>query len=257
MTTRQSGLIIIVAAPVCLVAAPFQVTYARAMKSKSGTIDMRLAGSCIAASLVLSTSCWAAEEGKRFLEISTDNNVTAFDLSTVEMIQPGRFSIVSNTIDHPDIMKFKLKVLDTLHDFCKTKNGAYQWPEGKYAPPADVFTLGPPDLLVEDIKVENDSRSFIKRVINWKHPYERLARVSHGSSQLWCTDQYYMDSLRGATDGTSTKHFYDCKRGLTDYGVFHNPEGPNWGFVRPRTLQFREYFEVCQAVTHETPYTPE
>jgi hypothetical protein len=95
---------------------------------------------------VVCSSSWAVDQDKRFVEIPSANSVHSFDLTTVQMIQSGRFAVVGTTVDNPDVMKLKLKVLATLRTFCGK-------PAGKYPAPADVFTLGPPDLPVESIEV--------------------------------------------------------------------------------------------------------
>ena len=45
----------------------------------------------------------------RFLESSGSGDTTTFDLNTVQKMQPGRFTIISTSIDEPDVMKFRLK----------------------------------------------------------------------------------------------------------------------------------------------------
>jgi hypothetical protein len=63
------------------------------------------------------------------------------------MIQPGKFTIMSTSVDDADVIKLELKALDTLRNFCKR-------PDGKYPPPTDLFTLGPPDTPIKTIDVE-------------------------------------------------------------------------------------------------------
>jgi hypothetical protein len=77
--------------------------------------------------MLLFSSCpgSALDEANRFIEIPSDIEITAFDLSTVQVIQPGRFAVINTSIARPDIMKFKLKVLDTMRDYCARADGKY------------------------------------------------------------------------------------------------------------------------------------
>jgi hypothetical protein len=45
-------------------------------------------------------------------------------------------------------MKFKLKVLSTLQTYCTR-------PDGQYPAPADVLTLGTPDIPIKSIEVKS------------------------------------------------------------------------------------------------------
>ena len=81
-----------------------------------------------------------ADDNERFVEFPWFAGKTrTYDLRTVQIIQPGRFTILSTSIDDGDVMKFRLKALDTLRSYCKR-------PDGSYPPPTDLFILGPPDL---------------------------------------------------------------------------------------------------------------
>ena len=55
------------------------------------SMRMKLIPLACAAWLVASCPCWASENGDRFLEFSRDSDTLTYDLSTVQMIQPGRF----------------------------------------------------------------------------------------------------------------------------------------------------------------------
>ena len=93
-------------------------------------------------SLMMLIGCFqslAAQDNKRFVEFQERVLTQTYDLSTVQMLQPGRFTIVSTQIDDADVMKLELKVLDTLRTCCKE-------PDGTYPAPTDLFALGPPDL---------------------------------------------------------------------------------------------------------------
>ena len=67
------------------------------------------------------------------------------DLNTVQIIQPGRFTVIETTIDNPDMMRFELKVLAVLRTYCARA-------AGQYAAPADLLMLGPPDMPVKKLK---------------------------------------------------------------------------------------------------------
>jgi hypothetical protein len=95
-------------------------------------------------SILLLACCSAlADENERFIEFPWPGGKTrTYDLRTIQMIQPGRFTILSTSIDDADVMKFELKALDTLRSYCKR-------PDGSYPPPTDLSTLGPPDLPIK------------------------------------------------------------------------------------------------------------
>jgi hypothetical protein len=118
-----------------------------------------------------------AAQNERFVEFpyGWDQTLT-YDLRTVQMIQPGRFTIVRTTMDNADLMRFELKALDILRTYCKS-------PDGKYQPPTDVFTLGPPDLPIESIEVKSAGL----KIARWRYPYKRLAIEERGGEY---TQQY-------------------------------------------------------------------
>jgi hypothetical protein len=122
--------------------------------------------------LVASCPSWAGDQGGRFLEFQYPGgkDTKTYDLNTMQIIQPGRFTIVSTTIDNPDVMRFELKVLDTLRS-----RGAR--PEGKYPAPADLLTLGPPNMPVQNIEVRSTTLygSSRSKLVEWQYPYTRLA----------------------------------------------------------------------------------
>ncbi|MGA7308951.1 MAG: hypothetical protein WBX05_08385, partial [Pseudolabrys sp.] len=84
----------------------------------------------------------------RFLEVPGSGDTTTFDLNTVQKMQPGRFTIISTSIDEPDVMKFRLRALDVVRSYCA-------FADGKYPAPADLLTLGTADKSVENIEVKN------------------------------------------------------------------------------------------------------
>jgi hypothetical protein len=213
----------------------------------------------IAIWLVASCPSWAGDQETRFLEFPGGNDTTTYDLNTVQLIQPGRFTIVSTAIDNPDVMKFKLNVLDTLRTYCARA-------DGKYPAPANIFTLGPPDMPVQSIDVGSNPTNFAKRIL-WFYPYRRLAvSMDHGLEQtfdvLSCkqgSEKEDMASWNMITNGTRQKILFDCKRGVTGYFFLDekNEQPTLTGIVPKGTQVFEEYLSVCRAVTHEAPYLPE
>jgi hypothetical protein len=204
----------------------------------------------------------SAAQKKRFVEFPFGPDQTfTYDLRTVQMVQPGRFTIVSTVMDNADFMRFELKVLDILWTYCKS-------PDGKYQPPTDVFTLGPSDLPIESIEVE----SAALKIARWRYPYKRLAIKERGGEytqmyiSLICKD--FGEARAKITNGERRGHLFDCKRGLLDIsGVpLFGDEEPSREHIR-KTMDPRPfrpdsngetiYRAICLSVTHETPYSPQ
>jgi hypothetical protein len=95
--------------------------------------------------LIACCPSWARDQKERFLEIPNDKTTVTFDLNTVQIIHPGRFTIIETEIDNPDMMRFELKVLAVLRTYCARA-------AGQYAAPADLLMLGPPDMPVKKLK---------------------------------------------------------------------------------------------------------
>jgi hypothetical protein len=118
-------------------------------------------------SLLTATSAHAEDIQNSFVEFKDEKEITTYDLRTVEIIQPGKFVIVETVLDNPDVMKFELKVLDTLRSHCAR-------PVGFYTAPAEVFTLGPPDMSVKEIEVRLiplAGTNHSVKVVSWWLPY--------------------------------------------------------------------------------------
>jgi Sel1 repeat-containing protein len=187
--------------------------------------------------------CWAGDQESRFLAFPSDVSTTTFDLSTVQIIQPGRFSVTSTTIDYPWMMQFKLKVLSTLQTYCAR-------PAGKYPAPADLLTLGPADMPVKSIEKA--------KAVYWEYPYKRLAR-QYGFV-AFCGAQEKLDQRTEITNGLQTKQLFDCRRGLA--GSFYESDNGDPSKVRTHlvpsnTILEVHYVRVCRAVMHEWPYLSE
>jgi hypothetical protein len=203
--------------------------------------------------LVASCPSWADDQQKRFLEFPSGNDTTTFDLNTVQIIQPGRFTIISTALDDPDVMKFRLKAIEIMRSHCAR-------PGGKYPAPPDVLTLGPPDMSVEDIEVIAQNQSSLKHV-KWSFPYKRFASGSQQGLELFVCERQseYSEVRRIILNGIRMKRLFDCKRGLL--GVFvredDDPTKAITGSVPIGSRAFEYYLSACQAVTHEAPYVPE
>ncbi len=232
--------------------------------------------------LLLGCRLSLAGQDERFVEFSgalalhhrpTADQTYIYDLGTVHVMQPGRFTLVQTVIDDAGRMAFELKVLDTLRTYCRR-------PDGKYPPPSDVFRLGPPDLPVESIEVKTSGKWPFKTA-SWHYPYKRLAiEESNGTfSQvalyLHCKgghqdeqDEYLKRRAR-ITNGTRYRQLFDCKRGIYDMeGVpFVDDEEPSPEEIQksmfpdpvppPNTSGYRVYRDICLRVTDEEPYSPE
>jgi hypothetical protein len=220
-----------------------------------------------AAWLVASSPSWASDQEKRFLEFPNDHNTVTIDLSTVQLIQPGRFTVIEMTIDNPDVMKLELKALATLRTYCARA-------DGQYPAPADLLTLGPPDMPIESISVKSpqsklaSGKTYTFKMVSWAYPYERLALGSAGQRPafLHCKErdkmenETYLEALTSVMNGSRSKYLYDCKRGLE--GIFwdeaDDPTKPKLLYsVSKGTYSFGYYQAACLAVTHEAPYMPE
>jgi hypothetical protein len=229
---------------------------------------MKLIPLVCAACLVASCPSWADDQDARFVEFpNTHGNVT-YDLSTLQMIQPGRFTVISTTIAKPDVMKLELKVLSALRGYCSRS-------DGKYPAPTDVFTLGPPDMPVESVEVKSKQsnlagRTYPFKMVSWSYPYMKLAlKLKGGTEQriafLTCKqwdeteDKLYSEHRASIMNGIRSKELFDCKRGQT--GIFlHEEDDPVkaiTGFVRSGTYSAQYYLGVCYRVMHEMPYDPE
>jgi hypothetical protein len=218
------------------------------------TSSLMLAAVCIA--MLPVTHASADDQKKRFLEFPTKRDVTTYDLTTVQLIQPGRFTIISTVVDNPDFMRLRLKVLETLRAYC-TRD------DGMYPAPTDVLISGPPDLPIENIEVKTfDAKT--KRT-SWSDPYSKFALDKAHYHFFFCEtsystqDQEYSKAQTAIMDGTRIKQIFDCKRGLK--GMFDNlSDDPTkaiiMGTPRKGSLAEEIYVSVCSAVTNEAAYLP-
>ena len=52
----------------------------------------------------------------RWVELNYDIFTITYDLTTVQMLDPGRFTIIQRWQDHPDVIRLELAVLTKLND---------------------------------------------------------------------------------------------------------------------------------------------
>ena len=166
-------------------------------------------------SLLPATSALPQDMQNSFVEFNNGQSTTTYDLRTVEVIQPGKFVIVRTVIDDPDVMRFRLKLLATLQSHCARQ-------EGSYPAPAEVFTLGPPDMPVEEIEVELLSPAAGSyKIASWRLPYTKtMVGKGAGFASFRCINppnhtQEYRESSNVILNGIRNKVLYDCNRGLS------------------------------------------
>jgi hypothetical protein len=194
---------------------------------------------------------WAGDQDGRFFEYRLNNGTETFDFNTVQMIQPGRFTIVSTTIDDPDAIKLELKTLDALKIYC-------DYHAGKYSPPKDLFVLGPPDLPVKAITVHNMRDG---PAVSWSYPYKRLQLTSGDQEkEIFFACGHYVEQRDKITNGIRTEYQFDCKRGMA--GIFfelddRDPSKVHMSFVQPGTVGEDEYLHLCRRATHQIPWLPQ
>jgi hypothetical protein len=207
----------------------------------------------LACGIYLVTTCQllASDQQHRFLEFQMGTRTETYDLATVQVISPGRFTIMETSIATPDVMKFELKVLKTLRTYC-------EYSDGKYPAPSDLFVLGPPDLPVQQIEVESSGTR--RKHVQWEYPYSRY--IGHVSGQANCKRgddteaKLFMEIYTLIVNGAQSKELFDCKRGLLGTFFFEG-EPPVSRPVEKDTYGFHFYKDVCRAVMHEEPYAPD
>lgn len=232
---------------------------------------MKLSG-LIFSGLLIACCPSLAVENERFFEFREcclPGKVRIYDLQTVKTIQPGRFTIISTEINDGDLMTLELKVLDTLRTYCKR-------PVGKYPPPTSLLTsLGEPDLPIADIEIESKSGqsprgNYSWKRASWSYPYKKFAiedrgDFSQGKGYLVCKDrdrdewELFREQQKSIMNGERNKEMFDCKRALWGYLGLEDVDAAliNMNEVRPHSLGDLLYHDVCQKVTHQTPYQSE
>ena len=222
-------------------------------KARGRCDPTRLAALICATLLVVLCPSWARDQEDRFIEFPGDVDTTTYDLSTAQLIQPGRFTIISTTIDDADVMNLELQVLGVLRTYCGR-------PDGKYPVPDDVFTLGPPDMPIKSIDVISnftDKANPFKRVL-WSYPYKRLEKhLAFLTCRQWSRteDELFWEHRSLITNGNQAKYLFDCRRGLMGLVL----AGSDLAKITTFPVQggfLRDYLSICYHLMHEQPYLP-
>jgi hypothetical protein len=206
--------------------------------------------------LLPATSARPQDMQKSFVEFKNQNQTTTYDLRTVDVIQPGKFIIFETTLSHPDVMRFELKVLDTLRSHCDR-------PVGSYPAPAEVFTLGPADMPVKEIEVSqfdlpSGGFNFHYKVASWTMVGNGAGYASYRCKQPEHTEkQEYVDHRNVILNGSRSKVLFDCNRGLQSF--FFDDEETDYKKARLYPVQNGTvgeiyYYGVCRAVTGKDGY---
>jgi hypothetical protein len=213
--------------------------------------------SCAIGSIVSLVSWAALADGHkdRFIEFSNPLYTTTFDLSTVQMIVPGKFTINHTAIPNPDYMQLELAAMDVLRGHCSRPDGSYEARE--------AFAAGAPDLPVKRIEVKT-TRSMDSwgkpqetKLVSWELPYSKF-KIGYPSLMYYSckfTDrsetETYLAQRATITSGTSSLMTFDCKRQLV--GFTGDRDIPLLQ-TSPGTYAHAFYLKVCATVTGEPPY---
>jgi hypothetical protein len=197
-----------------------------------------------------------------FVEVSRENSVYTFDLRTLHMIDPGRFTIAYREIDQPDVMNFKLKVVDTLRTYCDRD-------DGHYSAPTSLFFLGAPELPVQPIVVTSNRKNVetlgakLTKSVEWKFPYKRFTlKFSTATESFQDDETVFCDEPQGAKrsrllNGLQFKILYDCRRALVGHLNFNDDLSKVIiGRIWPNSVEEALYFAACRRVTGKEPYQP-
>jgi hypothetical protein len=192
----------------------------------------------------------SARNETRFVEISDATETDTFDLDSVKVIVPGRFTILSTTLFSADHMRVRLAALTMAEGFCRK-------PFGKYEVPPEALVLGPPDIPMAKVTVENIER--LGKMVHWPIPYS-VAGSSPVSvdcdSPIWGPNERKL-----VTHGFQSKQLFDCKRGMM--GFFASVDGePSkaiivdaTSFLPPARARVAEsYSTMCARVIGESPH---
>ena len=188
----------------------------------------------------------------RWVELRYSDDTVTYDLETIRMIQPGRFTVLSTTVDLPEVMRFRLKVLDTLRTYCSK-------PDGKYEPPSDLFLLGTPDMLINKIEV---TTGFVNgtagrfKAVRWRLPYRKMAIGAEENIGFFnCEEKEYNELRAIIMNGITGKELYDCNNGVM--GMFVNVEDPPSKAIPTANIRggFMEaYLRLCYVITGQPPF---
>lgn len=187
------------------------------------------------------------QSSARFVEFAGDGATITFDLTTVEILVPGKFTILGTTIDQPNQMKVRLKAHDLLKRYCEK-------PVGNYPPPDDVFVLGAPDATVENIRVAKVDKA---KIATWKIPY-KLVETSPRVGLNCDRPSYYVEGRNQILHGYQAKFVFDCNRAVAGMLVNKSDalgEAITFQLTGQENMAFW-YAVVCLRVTKASPYLP-
>lgn len=195
----------------------------------------------------------AAGDKEQFVEFEARGTTHTFDLTTVDLLQPGKLSIRYTTIDSPEIIRVRLAIFDALKDACSK-------PAGKYPVPEAILRLKKPDMPSKEIEV--DVTKGIK-VAEWERPYreDTLAPGVQSAEMLVCNpkgrklDDQYHERRQSVMNGIKGKIMFDCRRALM--GIYRDEDDAEPMVVAVRgDLNSLFYFDICWKVTGQQPYWP-
>ncbi len=160
-------------------------------------------------------------------------------------------------------MKLRLNTLGALRVY-------WNRDDGKYPPPADVFTLGTPDNPPEDIEVRTGSANTAREGSKWVYlvyPYKRLMsnNAEKQSEMLFCKSEnktgaeWYLEARSTIMDGAKGKELIDCNRGIIKLFLRPDDNPSSIGleyFVSSKTVASDHYLRLCRDVTGKAAYLP-
>jgi hypothetical protein len=218
---------------------------------------IKFCGMGVVASLI-SGAALALDEKQPFIEFSNPRETVSFDLRTVKLIQPGKFTISNTTVANPDYMKVELNALDIMREHCSS-------PDGNYEVGERALAGGEPDLPVKAIKVASDrhndswGRATTSKLVTWELPYSKFHDRGPIEKSFVCkydneSEAYTYQHQRSLiTNGTSSSMTFDCRRELVAFGGAEDyVSKPPFG-----SYAFGFYFNLCEAVIHERPFVSE
>jgi len=206
----------------------------------------------------------AHAKNEQFIEFPEQNATKVYDLGSVQILLPGKFSIMATTVDSPDVLRLRLRVHDALAAYCKRSDGEYEVP-------SDLFALGSPDMpietiVVKTIKSEIDRKPF--REATWSLPYKRLAyRFDSGkvdpSSVLYICNagidaitiaERNANARSEILSGHRQKEIYDCSHGLMALKLLDPDSRFEPTMDEVRGGYFRYYESLCMKVMRSEPF---
>jgi hypothetical protein len=132
-----------------------------------------------------------------------------FDLDTVHMTLPGKFTMVETIIDDPERVALQLNILDVLRPYCAR-------PDARYPAPQKLLSMLNSEFAPDIIEV-NDAG--IYKALSWSY----IPMTGWNVTSLQCRtatereDHWYLRQRSLITDGLKIKAIFDCKRGLSGF----------------------------------------